>query len=58
MDIKRWKTKKEFKVFEFPGANCFNNVQSGRSIKDFAKACMNFGLERKWPVYLSTKIRF
>ena len=25
------------------------------SIKDFAKACMNFGLNRKWPVYLSTK---
>jgi len=25
------------------------------SIKDFAKACLNFGLNRKWPVYLSTK---
>ena len=23
------------------------------SIKNFARACMNYGLERKWPVYLS-----
>jgi isocitrate dehydrogenase len=25
------------------------------SIRDFARACLNFGLNRKWPVYLSTK---
>ena len=25
------------------------------SIRDFARACMNYGLQRKWPVYLSTK---
>ena len=25
------------------------------SIRDFARACLNFGLERRWPVYLSTK---
>ena len=25
------------------------------SIRDFARACFNFGLQRKWPVYLSTK---
>tara|TARA_B100000242_G_scaffold126361_1_gene89104 strand:- start:399 stop:1073 length:675 start_codon:yes stop_codon:yes gene_type:complete len=25
------------------------------SIKNFARACMNYGLKRKWPVYLSTK---
>jgi len=25
------------------------------SIRDFARACLNFGLQRKWPVYLSTK---
>ncbi|MEX0299911.1 MAG: NADP-dependent isocitrate dehydrogenase [Kordiimonas sp.] len=25
------------------------------SIRDFARACMNYGLSRKWPVYLSTK---
>ena len=26
-----------------------------KSIKDFARACFNYGLEREWPVYLSTK---
>ncbi|MEM9669398.1 MAG: NADP-dependent isocitrate dehydrogenase [Pseudomonadota bacterium] len=25
------------------------------SIRDFARACMNYGLQREWPVYLSTK---
>jgi len=25
------------------------------SIRDFARSCMNYGLARKWPVYLSTK---
>ncbi len=25
------------------------------SIRDFARASMNYGLMRKWPVYLSTK---
>lgn len=25
------------------------------SIRDFARACLNYGLQRKWPVYLSTK---
>ena len=26
-----------------------------QSIRDFARASMNYGLQRKWPVYLSTK---
>ena len=25
------------------------------SIRDFARACLNYGLQRRWPVYLSTK---
>jgi isocitrate dehydrogenase len=25
------------------------------SIRDFARACMNYGLLRRWPVYMSTK---
>jgi isocitrate dehydrogenase len=48
--------KKHFDVFNFNGpgvALSMYNLDS--SIKDFAKACMNFGLNRKWPVYLSTK---
>ena len=50
------KEKKEFEVFNFSGpgvALAMYNLD--QSIKDFAKACMNYGLNRKWPVYLSTK---
>jgi len=50
------KDKKEFEVFNFPGpgvALAMYNLD--QSIIDFAKACMNYGLNRKWPVYLSTK---
>ncbi len=50
------KNKKEFKVFNFTGpgtALAMYNLDD--SIKNFARACMNYGLERKWPVYLSTK---
>ena len=50
------KSEKEFDVFNFnsPGiALSMYNLDD--SIKNFARACMNYGLERKWPVYLSTK---
>jgi isocitrate dehydrogenase len=50
------KEKKEFQIFNFPGpgvALAMYNLD--QSIRDFAKACMNYGLNRKWPVYLSTK---
>jgi len=50
------KEKKEFKIFDFPGpgvALAMYNLDN--SIKDFARACMNYALDRKWPVYLSTK---
>ena len=48
--------KKEFEVFNFNGpgvALAMYNLD--QPIKDFAKACMNYGLNRKWPVYFSTK---
>ena len=48
--------KKEFEVFNFPGpgvALAMYNLD--QSIKDFARSCMNYGINRKWPVYLSTK---
>ena len=50
------KENKEFEVCNFTGpgvALSMYNLDS--SIKDFARSCMNFGLNRKWPVYLSTK---
>ena len=50
------KEKKEFEVFEFPGPGVALSMYNlDRSIEDFARACMNYGLNRKWPVYLSTK---
>ena len=43
-------------VFDFPGggvALAMYNVDD--SIRNFARACLRFGLERGYPVYLSTK---
>jgi len=48
--------KKEFDVFDFPGPGVALSMYNlDQSIIDFARACMNYGLSRKWPVYLSTK---
>ena len=50
------KNKKNFEVFNFPGSGIALSMYNlDDSIKNFARACMNYGLERKWPVYLSTK---
>jgi isocitrate dehydrogenase len=46
----------EMKVFEFPSpgvAMAMYNLDD--SIRDFARACFNYGLARNFPVYLSTK---
>ena len=43
-------------VFQFPSpgvAMAMYNLDD--SIRDFARASLNYGLNRKWPVYLSTK---
>jgi len=50
------KEKKEFEVFNFNGPGVALSMYNlDQSIKDFARSCMNYGLNRKWPVYLSTK---
>ena len=50
------KEKKEYEVFNFPGPGVALSMYNlDQSIKDFARACMNYGLNRNWPVYLSTK---
>jgi len=50
------KEKKEFEVFNFPGPGVALSMYNlDESIKDFARSCMNYGLQRSWPVYLSTK---
>ncbi len=46
----------EREVYDFQGpgvALSMYNIDD--SIRDFARASMNYGLNRKWPVYLSTK---
>ncbi len=46
----------EHEVFDFPGggvALAMFNLDD--SIRDFARACLNYGLGVGWPVYMSTK---
>ena len=46
----------EHEVFDFPGggvAMAMYNLDD--SIRGFARACMSYGLDLGWPVYLSTK---
>ncbi|MFK5955159.1 MAG: NADP-dependent isocitrate dehydrogenase [Planctomycetota bacterium] len=46
----------EYEVFDFPSSGVAMGMYNlDDSIRGFAKACLNFGLQRKWPVYLSTK---
>ena len=50
------KQKKEFEVFNFPSPGVALSMYNlDDSIKDFARACMNYGLQRNYPVYMSTK---
>jgi isocitrate dehydrogenase len=46
----------EHEVFQFPGGGVAMGMYNlDESIRGFAHACLNYGLARKWPVYLSTK---
>lgn len=46
----------EKEVFEFPEAGVAMGMYNlDESIREFARASMNYGLNRGWPVYLSTK---
>ncbi len=48
--------KIEHEVFDFPEAGIAMGMYNlDKSIRDFAYACFNFGLQRQWPVYMSTK---
>jgi len=49
-------TPKNYEVFKFSGGGVAMGMYNlDESIRGFARACMNYGLQRKWPVYLSTK---
>jgi len=46
----------EFEVFKFPSSGVAMTMYNlDDSIRDFARASFNYGLARKYPVYLSTK---
>jgi isocitrate dehydrogenase len=48
--------KLEFDVFDFPSSGVAMGMYNlDESIRDFAHACFNYSLGRKWPLYLSTK---
>jgi isocitrate dehydrogenase len=48
--------KLEFDVFDFPGSGVAMGMYNlDASIRDFAHACFEYSLDRKWPLYLSTK---
>jgi len=46
----------EYNVFDFPSSGVAMGMYNmDESIRDFARASLNYGLNRKFPVYLSTK---
>ena len=46
----------EHKIFDFPSSGVAMSMYNlDESIRDFARASLNYGIKRKYPVYLSTK---
>jgi len=46
----------EYEVYDFPESGCALGMYNlDESIRGFARACMGYGLDLGWPVYLSTK---
>lgn len=46
----------EYEVYDFPaGGVAMGMYNLDESIEGFARACFNYGLERNYPVYMSTK---
>ncbi len=46
----------EHEVFHYPSPGVAMGMYNlDDSIRDFARACLNYGVARQWPVYLSTK---
>ena len=48
--------ERKYEVFNFPGPGIALSMYNlDKSKEDFARSCFNYGLIKKWPVYLSTK---
>src|SRR5579872_7080682 len=49
-------TSIQYDIFDFPGGGVAMGMYNlDASIRGFARACFNYGLQRHYPVYLSTK---
>ena len=49
-------TPVEHEIFNFPGGGVALGMYNlDESIRGFARSCMHFALDRKWPLYMSTK---
>ncbi len=57
----RWEAEdgsdvKEFDIYDFPGGGvAMGMFNLDDSIRDFARACMLYAIDRQWPLYMSTK---
>ena len=51
----RWRWGSRIRDFRLPDLRGCDGRNLDESIKGFAQACMNYGLDLGWPVYLSTK---
>ena len=50
------KNEIKYEVFNFTGPGVALSMYNlDKSIEDFARSCFNYGIIKKWPVYLSTK---
>jgi len=48
--------KVTYEVFNYPGGGVgIGMYNTDESIRDFAHSCMNYALQKEWPLYLSTK---
>jgi len=46
----------EFEIFDFPGSGVAMGMYNlDESIAGFARACMHYAADRRWPLYMSTK---
>ncbi len=46
----------EWEIFDFPDSGVAMGMYNlDESIRGFARSCFNYGLQRGWPVYMSTK---
>uniref|UniRef100_A0AAX7SSB2 isocitrate dehydrogenase (NADP(+)) n=1 Tax=Astatotilapia calliptera TaxID=8154 RepID=A0AAX7SSB2_ASTCA len=49
-------TKQEWEVYDFPAGGCgMGMYNTDESISGFAHSCFQYAIQKKWPLYMSTK---